>query len=360
MFGPEPIVISMPARELSDPAIPGSVFDVAELDVIGLSPDLRLAVDLIAGAYHGVDAPIRCVVRPEIFTHGASLAWLKNQLGKATDHICLSDGTSVKLIPHLRNHLFTYGLHAQRHQLEFKKLMRRAPELLGQYDSQVNSFHRIAADGLAVEPTPHLVMPSAPRRGEAAWFYDFYLNPHSAEDSAERMLDWGTLQAPPLAEYREITYIPLTECVMKDASFQRVVTEMIASTFFEPKNCLLLRLPPGEDLRERMRLTIEGLRSAGLRLPQARSSNIFLVGDDLPEETLKTLGSRLSLMLHQTFDYWRYTRAVYGSAAKIVVILDADWKRPSDAAKKLLREAFGQAPRFLLPVRAPEIEWTPE
>jgi hypothetical protein len=360
MFGPEPIVLSLPARELPLAAITGSVFELDALSAVPLPADLRMAVELIAGAYHGVAAPIRCVVRPEMFTHGASLNWLRQKLGDATDHICVSDGVSIKLIPHLRNHLFTYGLHAQRRQLEFKKLMRRAPELLGQYDSQVNTFHRIAADGLAVEPAANLAMPSRAFAAAGVWYYGFYLNPHSAEDSAERMLDWGDLVAPPFADFREITYIPLTECVMKDGGFQRLVFETIEATYFEPKSVLLLRLPPGDDLTVRMKWVVEGIRAVSLRLPQARSANIFLVGSDLPEDLLRQFGGRLSLVLHQSFEYWRYTPGVYAQANKILYVLDGEWKRPTECAKKLLREAFGQMPRFLLPVRPPEAEWLTE
>jgi hypothetical protein len=204
-------------------------------------------------------------------------------------------------------------------------------------------------------------MPVAYKGPTTVWFYGFYLNPHSAEDSAERMLSWGDLLPPPLEAFEEITYVPLTECAVKDPGFQRMLGEKIAATTFAPKSCLLIRMPPlGTDLADRMRCAVEGIRSAGLPLAQARSKNIFLLGDDPTETMLKQAGARLTLVLHQTFEYWRYTRGLYAEASRIVFHLDADWKRPTEAAKKLLREAFGQAPRFVISVRPSDGEWLAE
>ena len=161
-FGKVSWVLSVPARGLALADVPGSVFDAEALLAMPLAPDLRRAVGLALRAHGGAGVPVRCVVRPEIFTHGRSLAWLKEKLGPVTDHLNLSDGTAVKLIPGLRNHMFTYGLHAQGHAQEFKKLLRRAPELLGQIQSQVNSFHRVVTQGMAVEPKATLLSAAAP------------------------------------------------------------------------------------------------------------------------------------------------------------------------------------------------------
>ena len=355
------MVISLPARELARLTISASVFDMTVVSRAPLSADLRVAVELICSAYCGAgDAPIRCVARPEMFTHGASLAWLKQKLGPINEHIALSDGSAVKLLPEFRNHVFTYGLQSQRRNNEFKILMRRAPELLGQCTSQINSFHRVASHGLASEPTPSLLMFPAPKPVDTVWFYGFYLNPHSLDDSAERMLNWGDLEGPPLADFKEITYVPLTECAVKDASFQRMLAEMIVSIYFDRRKCLLIRLPlPGFELTERMRIALEGIRGAAAHLPQARSKNIFLLGDDISEASLQHIGPRLVFILHQTFEFWRYSRAVYTNAEEVIVHLDAEWKRPSESARKFLNQAFGQPPRFVT-ARVVEGEWGAE
>jgi len=358
---PNAVVISLPARELAKLSIPASVFDMTVVTRAPLTADLRMAVELVCNAYCGAgEAPIRCVARPEMFTHGASLAWLKKHLGPVSEHIALSDGSTLKLLPEYRNHVFTYGLQSQRRNSEFRSLMRRAPELLGQCASQVNSFHRVASQGLATEPTPSLLMFPAPKSAQMVWFYGFYLNPHSFEDSAERMLSWGDLEGPTLADFKQVTYIPLTECAVKDASFQRMLAELVVSIYFDRRKCLLIRLPlPGSEMTERVRIALEGIRGAAANIPQARSKNIFLLGGDMSESSLHDIGPRLTFILHQTFEFWRYSRAVYINAEEVIVHLDADWKRPSDAAKKLLSQAFGQPPRFAT-ARVAEGDWAAE
>ncbi len=76
----------------------------------------------------------------------------------------------------------------------------------------------------------------------------------------------------------------------------------------------------------------------------------------MPDASLQEIGSRLTLILHQTFEFWRYSPAVYANAKEVIVHLDADGKRPSEGAKKLLAQAFGQLPR-LVTARAGEGEW---
>jgi hypothetical protein len=330
-----------------------------------ISAELRLASDLVASAYRdtGGRAPIRCVARPEMFTHGPSLDWLRRTLGSATQHVCLSDGTSIKLIPGFRNHLFTYGLQSHQRHIDFTKLIRRAPELLAQYHSQINSFHRIDHQGLTSEPTANLMQRKTPLQASAVWYFGFYLNPDSLEDSAENMLTWGELEEPVLADFEKVTYIPLTEAAAHDVNFQRMIAETIAPAYFDRTHCLFIRLPMvGSDLTDRMRLALDGIRRCHLHIPRVRSRNVFFSSGDLSEDLLASLGSRLSLVLHHTFEFWRYTRPLYQEAKEVAVFLDRRWKAPSESAKKLFLAGFGRSPRFTLSVHAEEgeCEWALE
>jgi len=359
MFTGEPLVISVPACELAHVALTGSVFDAKLMEGASISADLKIAVDLIAAAYRrgGATEPLRCVARPEVFTHGASLDWLQNALGPIKQHLCLSDGTSVKLIPQLRNHLFTYGIQSHQRYADFKKLMRRAPELLAQYDSQVNSFHRGEYSDPAVEPASSTLLPMAPLAAAASWSFGFYLNPHSLEDSAEHMLKWGEIEERPLAEFQKITYIPLTEAAANDAYFQRRVAEMIAPIYFDPTQCLLIRLPMLQsELTTRMTIALDGIRKSRLHLPQARSKNIFFLSGDLSEASIAPVRSRLKWVLHQTFEFWRYTGALYQEAQEIMVYLDADRTSSLEIARNFYLQAFGRAPRFMMSNRSPLCE----
>jgi len=359
MFTGEPLVISIPACELAHVAVTGSVFDTKVMEGASISADLRIAVDLVTAAYRrgGATEPLRCVARPEIFTHGPSLNWLQNALGPIKQHLCLSDGTSVKLIPQLRNHLFTYGIQSHQRYVDFKKLMRRAPELLAQYDSQINSFHCGEYPDSASEPSSTMLLSMKPLAAAALWSFGFYLNPHSLEDSAEHMLKWGEIEEPPLAEFQKITYIPLTEAAANDANFQRRVAEMIAPIYFDPTQCLLIRLPMLEsELTTRMTIALDGIRRSRVHLPQARSKNIFFLSGDLSEEAMAPIRSRLKLVLHQTFEFWRYTGALYQEAQEITVYIEADRTSLLESARNFYMQAFGRAPRFMMSHRSSRCE----
>lgn len=358
-----PTVISVPPRELADVVIPGSVFDVGHLLRSNLSRELRVAIELVAAIDGGGgSAPtLRCIARPEIFTHGASLAWLMTQIKGVTDHVCLSDGTALKLVPGLRNHLFTYGLQSLRRFLDFKQLTRRAPQLLGQFQSQINSFHRVVIDGVAFEPAPWILNRHEVSSSEPVWFHGFYLNPHCLEDSAELMLGWGTLDPPSLAEFTEIRYVPLTDCAVHDEEFQQHVAEMIARAYFQANVCLLMRLSEGEtDITARMRSALAGIRGARRPIPQTRANNVFFVSGDIGDDVLLQLAPRVGWWVHHSVDHWRHSSSVYAASKDITVFLDRHWMRVPDAGRKLLTDAFGQAPRFVLAARSLDADGFPE
>jgi hypothetical protein len=358
-----PLVISVPARELANLNVPGSVFDIGVLRGAKISSELQVGIELIAAFdfESGASPNVRCIARPEIFTHGASLASLMKRLEGVREHICFTDGTALKLVPGLRNHLFAYGLQAHQRFVDFKKLTRRAPELLGQFNTQINSFHRVARDGVAFEPSPWLLSNANGGSEAPAWFHEFYLNPHSVEDSAERMLGWGTLDPPSFAEYAKIQYVPLTECAAYDEQFQQLLADIIVKTYFDPTACLLMRLPPvGTEITDTMRVMLTGIRGAHRRLPQTRAGNIFFLSGDIDSGILAELGSRLSWCVHHSVDFWRHPVSAYAASAQIIVFLDRQWTRASEAAKNLLAQAFGQAPLFQFPARSLDVDGFPE
>lgn len=362
MFKEGSIVISVPPRETALLGMVGSVFDCRVLMSSRISSELRIAVELLESFCKAQCLPpLRCIARPEMFTHGPSLEWLVDRMAGATDHICLSDGSTLKLVSGLRNHLFAYGLHTHDSFVDFKKLMRRAPELVGQYCSQINSFHRVIFDGLVLEPPPWKLEASERLSPEAVWFHEFYLNPHSLEESAERMLGWGTLDFPCLENFQKISYVPMTNCAVHDDQFQRLVADLIAESYFDPSSCLLLRLPTGAaELTERMRLAIERIRDAHRHLPQARSRNVFLLSGEVGDEALSEIGSRTTWYIHQSFDYWRHRFDTYRLASAIVVFLDRQYTRASKTAERLLSDSFGQAPRFVVATPTVDVDGYPE
>jgi hypothetical protein len=64
--------------------------------------------------------------------------------------------------------------------------------------------------------------------------------------------------------------------------------------------------------------------------------------------------------MHHSFDHWRHASSVYPASDDITVFLDRQWTRVSDAGRKRLTEAFGQAPRFVLSARSLDVDGFPE
>jgi hypothetical protein len=348
------LVVSVPATALGNVPLPGSVFKLAELMKMPLARDLTLALEVVAASCPRAGAETLCVARPEMFTHGPSLAWLSERLGGATDHLNFSDGHTLKLIPTLRNHLFTYGLQSRENRDAFRRLMRWAPELLGQIEVQLNSFHRVANVAGRSEPFPAALLAAQPTLVGMVWRYGFYLNPHSAQDSCNQSLSWGELASTALPAFEGYTYLVLTDCALQQAGFVRMLAARIERAYFDPGECLLLRLPTGESaLSPRLTAVLEAILATGVLLPRTKARNILWLSGDLPEATLKGWGSRLSLVLPQSSDFWRFTRSLYAEAGTIQVFLDKEWQTPSDTAAGFVTAAFGRSAQLHLSARVP-------
>src|SRR5579862_8407822 len=121
MFGPEDLAVSLPARELAKVELAGSVFSVDALDGEPISEALRFAIDLLRMATEDAGGSLRFIARPEMFTHGETVAWLRAELGSARNHVCISDASCIRVIPGFQNHVFFYGLGQKSH---FEALQR--------------------------------------------------------------------------------------------------------------------------------------------------------------------------------------------------------------------------------------------
>ncbi len=345
-------MISVPASALRGNAYFGSVFDASRLKDLALTPDLRLAVDVVASNHNGSKA-LQCVARPEMFTHGRSLEWLRSALPGVTDHLALSDGHTLKLIPGLKNHVFLYGLQTEERRLAFRNLLRRVPELWPQYESQVNSHHSSSVPAVAM-------LRATPATSSILWFYPLYLNRHSIEDSVNHVLGWGEPENRRLDKFSAVTYVPLTECACKDPGFQRVVADTVLRAYFDSSGCLLIRLPlPEAELAQRVYLALESINAGAEHLPRVRPTNIFLVANDIPERTLAAVAARLTLILHLSVEFWCYTGALYAAAAQVRTTLERGLENPLALTQGLHLEAFGRLPDVIRPpYRTDDELWT--
>ena len=323
MFHRAGLALSLPARELGRAVLPRAVFEPEALAQAPLSEALRGALALVLEAAASRDTPVRIVARPEIFTHGDSLAWLREQLGAGNDHLCLSDGACIQSIPTLRNHVFFYDLATRANAEALRRLFARAPEILSSVETQVSSAFRtrVEADHWT-RPSTLVLQASAAPAAAAPTLLPFVFDRRSIALSAQRSLAGAGAPMPDRRRTRQIGYLPLTETALADAGFMRGVGALVARAFFDRAAWLILGLPrlPGarDDLVARLCVALEGFAAAGAQgLPRARAQTVFFLDGAFPAESLK--GVDLELMLHESQPIWRETRAWYKAFDRIRV-----------------------------------------
>jgi hypothetical protein len=343
-------VISVPPRELGGRAVPGSLFDRSHLAECPISDELRAALPLLTEHDGGAALPTLCIARPEIFTSGASLAWLQQRLGSVRAHVCLSDGTSFRPIPRFRNHLFLYGLQRRRDHTSLANLISWAPELFNSATSQVNSFLRFTSESGLVRPPITILPLREPVARATGSAFDFYLNPHSVEDSVTRILGRGERQSPLLHESPRVTYIPLTETATCDQGFCRLAAEEVARAYFDPNAAVLLQLASPVDgastIADRLGAALRAIRDGGVALPRAASTNTVFLMQDISESQGSEIGN-ISLLAHETFGFWRYTPGFYARLNRLTLVFGSRRKGFAVKEKDALRQAFGRLPTIV-------------
>jgi hypothetical protein len=343
MFKSNKAVISVPPNELRNVELPGSVFDADLLHDMPISEGLKCAYQLISMYCK----TLMCVVRPEIFAHGETRRWLDSKLGEARHHICLSDGTSVKMIDGLDNHVFFYGLGRRKGSESLKNLLDWAPEVFVHLQSQINTFHATELAGRLVQPPTTLSMPKAHMPSAAAELYPFLLNPQSLEGSARLTVEKSTVANPTLEDFSELIYIPYSETSSHDATFTRMVAQSVAKAYFRPEQCVVLRLPMLSenipDLAQQIIVTLKAISASNTVVPRVSARNVFVVSSDLPEIAFHR-HDRVSLLVDDTFEFWRYTRAFYTKLEGLRYVLGICDRRRLQGVVRGLTAIVGRPP----------------
>lgn len=311
MFNRESLIVSAPAQEFSDCLIPGGIFDAALVNDMPVSAALRRAVTLVTRDARRA----LLVVRPEIYTHGSARQWLDARVRGFRCHVNLSDGTAIKLLEGIDNHLFVYALTTLKSRIALANLLRWAPESVLRFRSQLNSFHGVLLEGQILRPPCTLLLPSVAEPGEFPDCHGFFLVPSAPEESARMTCASGLVQHPNLLQYEQVVYVPLTDSGLHDARFARATAEAIAAAYLQPSRCVILRLPAasGTELHERLTMLFKATTDSGVALPRVRAANVFLTGTDVPESCFDSVRSRLSMIFDDSFEFWRYTRRHYAS-----------------------------------------------
>lgn len=313
MFDSGALAVSLPALELRNVRLPGSIFSARDIETAEFSPQLSLALDLIVGVCRESGFEPTFVARPEIFSHGESRTWLTKRLNGAKDHLALSDGTAIRLIPGLRNHAFLFGLDRAADVQALRKLERRAPELFGALQAQVNTARRFASSG----ETPASVAISGvdALEREAPQFFRIAINAESVEDSFARTMR-SRLALRPGQRFDAIEYVALTETSLAEPSFRRRLADKLNLVYFDPRRALILRIPPNagasRDIEDRVRATLAALVAASPRVPLAAAAGAWLVTTDLTADRLSGLTEACDFLAPDSYDFWRHSPQSYG------------------------------------------------
>ena len=337
------VVISVPLHLLRNADIPGSIFAAKLLARMAMPEGLKLAIELVSSMH----PDSLCLVRPEIFTNGASRAWLDERLGDIAQHVCISDGSSIKIMDGMENHLFLYDLTRPRNRTCFQNLANWTPEVFSHVRSQINSFQAAEfRDGL-IQPPTTLLLPQARRSAIAPELYEFSLASHSLEESAKWIVERGPIGELRLTAFREITYAPMTQSNARDSEFCTIVAQSIVKAYFNPQQCVLLRLPGSsteqQDLAARIQAAIQAVRSGKVVLPRVPAKNVFLLTRDLPEEQLESVAGRISLIFDETCEFWRYTQELYSRLRSVFYVFTGDARRLQQVAEGMT-QLIGTAP----------------
>jgi len=354
MFAAPGLAVSLPARELAEDPPPGSLFGTEHLAEARISSDLRVAVGLIDTACRRRNLPLVFVARPEIFTHAASLAWLQAKLGGVENHLCISDGMAIRVVPSMRNHMFLYRQGIQANTDAFGRLLRRAPELISTLRAQVNTAYGVRLGQQRLAPPTVVIAGESGPPSPAPELYRFYLNRHAAPQSALLSVAAGPLGPDHIAAFPRIIYVPLTEVAARDRAFAEMLASLLLAAYFDPATCMLLRLPqlaaPMADISERIAVALAGLCVARRTIPRVLADNILFVTEDAPADWLHRADTTVDLLAHESFDFWRHPIDFYGRCHAITVHASARRRADRAGVRAALAGLLG---------RAPELCWLP-
>lgn len=353
------LIVSLPARELAGFRPSGSFFEADELGKVVLSQELRSALIATTQLCAARKLPLRLLARPEIFTHGDSLAWLQARLRGIKDHLCISDGRAVRPVASLRNHLFLYRLGCHESAVALHRLNHCAPELLRTMTSQVNTA-MVFGRGMEAHAPPSVLLQVTRQQAQGAGVgslakYHHYLPALDVDAAIERALASSVSLAAALKSVRQVTYVPMTGSACHDRAFSKLITELMAACCTDESRGCVIRVPGlarregAEDLRGLMS-ELDGVKPR--TRPKHRSA-IVLTGGDWIEQPPAALSCAVDLALHSSYAFWRHPRERYRYFRDVTVFDSRASSSDEVGLRKLVNLALDRKPRlrFLRPPR---------
>lgn len=312
-FG-ENLLVSIPGSALADLKLPGSLFAWRDLRDAMLPPDLQLALRLVMEHAAAARIRVRFLARPEIFTHGASRAWLDQRIGGVSDHLALSDGQTLRCLPGLRNHLFFFGRGRPAAERALLRLARLVPELFAGLASQVNGTLAIRLGaGLVRPPLRPLGLAASPPLGRQL-IAPFLFHP-AVERTAGLLADAAlpTADAPP--PERPIHLVPLSESALADRPFVVWLAREVQRAALGAADHVPVLLLPWLDkaeaaLAEQIAAVLRALAGAATLFPRTGTWAVRLATEPPTREEMA--GGRITL--HPALAFWRLGRGLFETA----------------------------------------------
>jgi hypothetical protein len=344
------LLVSLPAKELAGFSPSGSLFEDAELRDVSVSDELRSALDVARQFCSTRKMPMLFVARPEIFTHGDTLQWLKSRLGRIKDHLCISDGSAVRPIPQLRNHLFLYRLGISDNAAAFHRLAHCAPELLGSMHSQVNTCMSCGRARKAICPPSVLLQIARPKAKSASSEFYRYRHHATLKVGIERTLKSRLPQALKSPGFHQITYVPMTETACKDRAFGKVLAGAISNSYADSKYGSIVRVPKLAStlarLEDRLEAVLQAVHPHICKLPSLSSPGVIFTTEDLNPAGLRAAGCSVDLVMHSSYEFWSHPKQYYDGFRSLDVYASRASDQDQVAFHKLLIPAFKRRPQL--------------
>jgi hypothetical protein len=324
--------------------LPGSLYTADSLGTADLSLELRRAlrqIEVLSASE--ARAPV-FIARPELFTDGATLARLREKLGPVRDHLCLSDGSTIRLIAGMRNHVFFYGLGRRSHVDALARLESRVPELFSTLESQVNSALRITHGSRSYAPPTVVLHRQSDSGFVAPDVFRFYFNRDANEDSIGHVRN-PAVAGGPTHRFAKLVYVPLTETAISDRHFMHLLSAMIERSYFDPAGCIILGLPHGDKdatLVARLHSLFSGLQAVPGRIPRLVADNVFIATEDIDPDQMRRLAGQFELLLPDTFDFWRWAPQSYRAFHRIGIVVPGGRRHHVAMLSSLLKLAYGR------------------
>jgi hypothetical protein len=364
MIFPHGLAVSLPARELLKTPLPGNFVDADTVLELDISLRLRAAVHALKAAYEDRGAALTFIARPEIFPEGMADATMRERLGGCRDHLYLCDGTTVQLIPGLKNHLFFYEHGDPAALAAFARFVSWVPELPAQLSSQFNTAFTFWDGQTAITPLPLLLqMDTAPASGLPKALHYVFSAPGGVYTPALA----ASLRVPPNAPatFARGTYIPFSAAAAADPEFCRLTAQHLLRHLGRKDYLTLLGTPlpkaPGANPLEAIGTVLAGLQNAGVALPAAVLRNAMFVATPPDVHTLCRPGAAFELLMPDSFEYWLLPRSFYAGFSKITLVRPSRRKADKYKLTELLSIAFGAKPavQWTSPVRTLSMDYLP-